>query len=103
MLAEDGIVLFITSSTGIGVRQVGVTAAKTSTQFTTSSLKLGLQVHEAYRPGSALKGVRIKEFRLPSGKRVDFIDFKRGTVTYKMYNVELNRISDALTTTTLKL
>lgn len=64
-------------SAGIGARQV---ATNTSTQFTKSSLQLGQQMHKIYKSGSVLKGVRFKEFRLPSGKRVDFIDFQNKTI-----------------------
>lgn len=52
--------------------QGGVKAAG----YTKSSLQLGQKMHKAYKANKVLKNVRIKEFRLPSGKRVDFIDFE---------------------------
>lgn len=48
-----------------------------TTTYTKSSLQLGQQMHRLYKIKDVLPDVRIKEFRLPSGKRVDFIDFEK--------------------------
>ena len=64
---------FAVEKSGVSVGE----AARTGTQFTKSSLKLGQQMHKAYKSGNVLKNVRVKEFRLPSGKRIDFIDFEK--------------------------
>ncbi|MFC7526755.1 DUF6443 domain-containing protein [Parapedobacter sp. GCM10030251] len=50
-------------------------AAKTSTQFTKSSLQLGQQMHKAYHAGKV-----GKEFRLLSGKRIDYLDVENGII-----------------------
>ena len=42
----------------------------------TAANRLGQQMHKAYKAGDVLDGVRIKEFRLPSRKRIDFIDLE---------------------------
>ncbi|MGV3242990.1 hypothetical protein [Streptococcus suis] len=48
--------------------------------YTKSNLKLGQDVHKEYKAENVLKGYREKEFTLPSGKRVDFIDFENNIV-----------------------
>ncbi|MFZ4863449.1 hypothetical protein ACL9RF_14820 [Sphingobacterium sp. Mn56C] len=45
-------------------------------QYTKSSLKLGQEMHNAYKVGAN----GIKEFRLPSGKRIDFLDVNNGII-----------------------
>jgi hypothetical protein len=42
----------------------------------TAATIAGKAAHKAYRAGDVLDGVRLKEFRLPSGNRIDFIDFE---------------------------
>ncbi|WHY01333.1 DNRLRE domain-containing protein [Neobacillus sp. DY30] len=55
--------------------------------YTKSSLKLGQQMHKSYKVDDVLEGVREKEFRLPSGKRIDFIDFEKKIIyELKPYN-----------------
>ncbi|WP_368042569.1 hypothetical protein [Ectobacillus sp. JY-23] len=55
--------------------------------FTKSSLKLGQQMHKSYKTDEVLQGVREKEFRLPSRKRIDFIDFEKKIIyELKPYN-----------------
>ena len=39
--------------------------------------RLGQQMHKSYKAGDVLDGVRMKEFSLPSGKRIDFIDLEK--------------------------
>jgi len=51
-------------------------AAKTGVQYTKSSLKLGQEMHKAYKVGAN----GVKEFRLPSGKRIDFLDINNSTI-----------------------
>jgi hypothetical protein len=53
-----------------------VLASKTGVQYTKSSLKLGQEMHKAYK----VDADGIKEFRLPSGKRIDFLDINNGTL-----------------------
>ncbi|MGQ7484667.1 hypothetical protein ACTGWQ_08330 [Streptococcus suis] len=48
--------------------------------YTKSNLKLCQDVHKEYKAENVLKGYREKEFTLPSGKRVDFIDFENNIV-----------------------
>lgn len=50
-------------------------AAKGVGQYTKSSLKLGQEMHKAYHAGEV-----GKEFRLPSGKRIDFLDINNRTI-----------------------
>jgi hypothetical protein len=54
-------------------------ALKIST-FTKSTLALGQQMHREYKVAQIMKNIRIKEFRLPSGKRIDFIDLEKGII-----------------------
>ncbi|AFD06620.1 DUF6443 domain-containing protein [Solitalea canadensis] len=56
-----------------GIRESIPVAAKTGS---TVANRLGQLMHKAYKAADVLEGVRIKEFRLPSGKRIDFIDFE---------------------------
>jgi RHS repeat-associated protein len=51
-------------------------AAKGGVQYTKSSLQLGQQMHKAYKVGAN----GVKEFRLPSGRRIDFLDIKNRTI-----------------------
>ena len=37
---------------------------------------MGKAIHKAYRADEVLDGVRMKEFTLPNGMRVDFIDLE---------------------------
>jgi hypothetical protein len=49
-------------------------------QYTRSSLKLGQEMHKAYKIGDVLEGVAMKEFRGISGIRPDFVDFSTRTI-----------------------
>jgi hypothetical protein len=69
-----------TSSQSGGNKANKGTDAKTSTEFTKSSLQLGQQMHKAYKAGLADKVNTFKEFVLPSGKRIDFLDVKNGII-----------------------
>jgi RHS repeat-associated protein len=55
-------------------------AADTGTQFTKSSLELGQKLHRAYKDGLADGIKTFKEFRLPSGRRIDFLDVENGII-----------------------
>ncbi len=58
-----------------------------SRAYTKSSLKLGRQMHKAYMANQVREGVRRKEYRLPSGKRIDFIDLEKKIIyELKPYN-----------------
>lgn len=59
----------------VGARSVASSVAKGGVQYTKSSLKLGQQMHKAYHAGEI-----GKEFRLLSGKRIDFLDIKNSTI-----------------------
>jgi|GEM_PF-1152025 len=63
-----------TSKTATNIAEDVATGGST---YTKSSLKLGQEIHKAYKSADVLKNIRIKEFRLPSGKRIDFIDFEK--------------------------
>jgi hypothetical protein len=58
-------------------KQVKKKVKSTGKVYTKSNLKLGQQMHKSYKADKVLKRVREKEFRLPSGKRIDFIDFEK--------------------------
>jgi RHS repeat-associated protein len=65
----------------------GKIAAKSGVQYTKSSLKLGQEMHKAYKAGLDDGINTIKEFRLPSGKRIDFLDIPNRTIyELKPYN-----------------
>lgn len=49
-------------------------------QYTKSNLRLGQQVHKSYKAAIADMRSMRKEFRLPSGRRIDFLDIKNGKV-----------------------
>ena len=55
------------------------TAGKGNVAKTGSTVanRLGQQMHKAYKAGDVLDGVRIKEYMLPSRKRIDFIDLEK--------------------------
>ncbi len=52
-----------------------IVAAKGGVQYTKSSLQLGQQMHKAYHAGKV-----GKEFRLLSGKRIDYLDIQNGII-----------------------
>ncbi len=55
--------------------------------YTKSNLKLGQEMHKAYKADIADGVAKRKEYRLPSGKRIDFIDFDTKTIyELKPYN-----------------
>ena len=51
-----------------------------SSSYTSSSLQKGQQMHSAYRIDEVVPDVAMKEFRLDSGKRLDFIDLSSQTI-----------------------
>ena len=48
--------------------------------FTKSNLKLGQKVHKEYKSDLHNNISQFKEYRLPSGKRIDYIDFDSKTI-----------------------
>lgn len=55
--------------------------------YTKSNLKFGRDVHKMYKQKKVDYKDRFKEYRLPSKKRIDFIDFKSKTIyELKPYN-----------------
>ena len=68
---------------GNSVNAIEEAIIETEVQYTKSSLSLGRQMHSAYKVGES----GIKEFRLPSGKRIDFLDIENGVIyELKPYN-----------------
>lgn len=66
-----------TKTIGRGVAAGGEhVTAKGGLQYTKSNLQLGQQMHKAYKFGAN----GVKEYRLPSGRRIDFLDIKNGTI-----------------------
>jgi len=59
-----------------GVSQLEASVISEEVQYTKSNLRLGQEMHKAYKVGED----GIKEFRLPSGKRIDFLDIKNNTI-----------------------
>lgn len=49
-------------------------------QFTRSTLRLGQQMHRAYKSDLVNGVTRFKEFRFETGRRADFIDFEEGII-----------------------
>jgi hypothetical protein len=49
-------------------------------QYTKSNLRLGQQIHRSYKVEIADKINFRKEYRLPSGRRIDFLDRQNGKV-----------------------
>ncbi|MES2389477.1 MAG: hypothetical protein V4543_15850, partial [Bacteroidota bacterium] len=58
------------------VAKTGQVAEEAAVQYTKSNLQLGRQMHNSYKVGSD----GIKEFRLPSGKRIDLVDINNGII-----------------------
>jgi hypothetical protein len=49
-------------------------------QFTKSNLQLGREMHSAYKADVVNNCTTFKEFRLPSGKRIDYLDIENGLI-----------------------
>jgi hypothetical protein len=49
-------------------------------QYTKSNLRLGQQMHKSYKAGETILNKKTKEFVLPSGRRIDFLDRVNGKV-----------------------
>ncbi len=59
--------------------------------YTKSNLKMGQEMHKAYK-SKLVDNINVfKEFKLPSGKRIDYIDFKTKTI-YELKPYNLNGI-----------
>ena len=63
-------------ASGVTRSVVRNTAENTVKNGSTAATRLGQLMHKAYKAEDVLDGIRIKEFRLPSGKRIDFIDLE---------------------------
>ena len=72
---EGGAELDVLKGIGLDIKIEGK-AAEIGSQYTRSSLKFGQEMHKAYKVGAD----GVKEFRLPSGKRIDFLDIKNSTI-----------------------
>jgi len=66
-------------TTGAIASKFGVKSSQKliGTSFTKSTCKFGQNIHKNYKLDQVLKNIREKEFRLPSGKKIDFIDFEK--------------------------
>jgi hypothetical protein len=71
---------FLSNIIRIGAKLITKQAIKEGLKYTKSNLKLGQEMHRAYKVGDIVEGVAIKEFRLPSGKRIDFLDINNRTI-----------------------
>jgi len=72
---------------GNGNTGVGNKGTSSTRPYTKSSLKMGQEMHKAYKADVVDNITKFKEFRLPSGKRIDFIDFETKTIyELKPYN-----------------
>ena len=63
-------------ATGAKIGRKIAKAADAIMPFTKSNLKIGREMHDAYKLGEN----GVKEFRLPSGKRIDFLDINNGVI-----------------------
>jgi hypothetical protein len=65
----------------LALKRGGREVVEAGTQYTRSSLRLGQDMHKAYKADvvDPLNGL-FKEYRLPSGRRIDFLDINGGTV-----------------------
>jgi hypothetical protein len=59
----------------IAAGSIAIGSLVTTKKYTKSSLKIGQQKHKVYHAGKY-----GKEFRLPSGKRIDFLDINNRTI-----------------------
>lgn len=74
-------------NTVCGDSGVGNKGTSSTRPYTKSSLKMGQEMHKAYKADVVDNITKFKEFRLPSGKRIDFIDFETKTIyELKPYN-----------------
>lgn len=48
--------------------------------YTKSTLEIGQQMHRNYKLANVKPGLAIKEYRLPSGRRIDFLDIENATI-----------------------
>ncbi len=61
--------------------KIGVGEAAKGVTYTKSSLQLGQQMHKAYKAGLHNPAQQMfKEFVLPSGRRIDFLDASKGII-----------------------
>lgn len=49
-------------------------------EYMRSNLKLGKNLHSSYKAEEAAQGLGYKEYRLPSGKRIDYLDINNGKI-----------------------
>lgn len=54
--------------------------ARSGAGFSRSSLSLGQKMHQAYKAGLHNGVTKFKEFRLASGRRIDFLDVENGLI-----------------------
>ncbi|GHV15297.1 hypothetical protein FACS1894169_06250 [Bacteroidia bacterium] len=89
---------------------IGPPASNIGVNYTKSNLRLGQQMHKSYKVGLHDGVNGIKEYRLPSGKRIDFLDIpnqtifelkpfnpramKQGQIQLNMYLKELQTIQE---------
>jgi RHS repeat-associated protein len=81
-LVDGGISIALTGGAGALTKTAQSPSSANATanvakNGSTVSNRLGQQMHKAYKADEVLDGVRMKEFSLPSGKRIDFIDLEK--------------------------
>lgn len=62
------------------ITKTEIVATKAELQYTKSNLKLGREMHSAYKAKDVIENIATKEFRLPSGRRIDFLDIQNQTI-----------------------
>ena len=78
--SDDGFVSF-------SEEKLAITDENGTIVYTKSSLTIGQAMHKAYKLDIADEINFIKEFRLPSGKKIDFLDIPNRTIyEYKPFN-----------------
>jgi RHS repeat-associated protein len=70
-----------------GSVKVGTDSVDDIRPYTKSNLRLGQEMHKTYKSDLSDGITKFKEYRLPSGRRIDFIDFENKTIyELKPYN-----------------
>ncbi|BFO64666.1 FG-GAP-like repeat-containing protein [Chryseobacterium sp. KCF3-3] len=49
-------------------------------EYMKSTMKLGRELHSGYKAEEAAQGLGYKEYRLPSGRRIDYLDIDNGKI-----------------------
>ncbi|MEE1943686.1 hypothetical protein VRU48_01115 [Pedobacter sp. KR3-3] len=71
---------FLISPSHPNVRSAVEESIPAGASYTKSTLEIGQQMHRNYKLADVKPGLAIKEYRLPSGKRIDFLDIENATI-----------------------